>query len=109
MVPKGDSEDLDLFLWVLKIHNASAHGRDQWLGNPERRRESVIEPLCKIASQFKMLFLVFSDRNAVRLIEQDIGGLQHWIGKQPCSRPSLIPPRFLFFELHHTAQFPHAG
>ena len=52
-------------------------GRDEQLD-----AEIVVELDRDVARQFEMLLLVLADRHVRRLVEQDVGGLQHRIGEQ---------------------------
>ena len=77
-----------------------------------RYREDIpvdgVEALCDIPRDLQMLQLILADRNHVCLIEQDIGGHQYRIGKQPRIDVIRMFGR-LVLKLRHAVQFSHIG
>ena len=60
-----------------------------------------------VAGQLDMLLLVVADRHVGRLVEQDVGGLQHRIGEQADARALAVLARLLL-ELGHAVEPAHA-
>ena len=56
-----------------------------------------------VASQLQMLFLILAHRHVRRLVEQNVGGLQHRIGIEP-DAGALLVLAALFFELGHAIE-----
>ena len=74
----------------MEIHDARPFWGDQRFRYLECLRVLGIEALRQSTRQFKMLPLVLANRDAVSLVEQNVGSLQYWIGKQAGIRLHLI-------------------
>ena len=68
---------------------------------------AVVEPDGEVAGQLEVLALVVADRDAVGVVEEDVGRLQHRVGEQPDPHPLLAPA--LLLELGHPPQLAHRG
>ena len=60
----------------------------------------MVEGLCDVARQLDVLALILTHGNAVRLIEQDVGGHEHRVGQQANAGALFRLGRFLL-ELRH--------
>jgi hypothetical protein len=60
------------------------------LGNNKGLAKGVIETNGDVAGHLHMLFLILAHRHHLRLIEQDIRGHQHRIGKQPMTGRDVL-------------------
>ena len=67
-----------------------------------------IKPLCQVTRNFQVLLLVITDRNKIRLVQQNVGGHQGRIGQKP-GRHGVAALRSLIFVLSHAFQFTHIG
>jgi len=65
--------------------------------------EQSIEALSEVASELKVLGLVFADWNVGGLVEQDVSSHQYGVGIQAQTRQFVALP-FLFFELNHPVE-----
>lgn len=62
-------------------HDGGCFGND-WLGhNQGAFAEAVIDFLTKIAGDFEVLFLVFSDRDEIGFIQEDVRSHEYRVGK----------------------------
>ena len=68
----------------------------------------MVELRGDVPRQFQMLLLVLPHRHMGGAVEQDVGGHQRWIGKEPDGRGFLVLPGLLL-ELRHPRHPPHAG
>ena len=89
-------------------HHARTGLRNERLRNFEHITINRVEALGDIAAQLQVLFLVFTNRNLVSLVQQDIGRHQYRVVKQTGVDVFRIARRFIF-ELGHTAQFAEIG
>jgi hypothetical protein len=82
----------------------AAFGGDRRLGQREGLGSGVeVELRRDIARELEMLFLVVTDGNVRRLIEQHVGRLQHRIGVKADARAFAVLARF-FLELRHAVE-----
>ena len=100
-MPDGDDADLLIFaVGLCRSSDRPVTARCR-LGHHERVTEAAVEAAGEIASQLEMLALVLADGHLVRLVEQDVGGLQHRIGEQADRRTVAALPLRLVLELRH--------
>ena len=90
-------------LGIAEAHDARAHLGDERLGELEGIGEGIVEARADVAAELDMLALILADGDEVGLVEQDIGGHEHGIGKQ--ARGDIICMLLRFhFELRHARQ-----
>ncbi len=83
-MPASDSADLDILLvGFLEVHHPRAGGGDHRLGDHEGFAEASVEPLRDVTGQLDVLALVVADRHPIRVVQEDVGGLQRRVGEQP--------------------------
>ena len=94
-----------LYPTVAEGHHPRARSFGKGLGQGKkiRRIKVMIELGRDVASQLQMLLLVIAHGNVARLIDQDVGGLEHRVGVEPDAGPLLILSRFLL-ELGHAVE-----
>ena len=63
----------------------------------------MVEPLRQVARELQVLALVLTHRDVVRVVEQDVGGLQDRVGEERDVGVLLAPPTDLVLELGHPA------
>ncbi len=97
---------------VAQAHDPGRLGRDDRIGQGEDgrvfRSEVVVELLGDVAGQLQVLLLVLAHRHVGRLVEQDVGGLEHGVGEQR-DRGALAVLAGLVLELRHAVQPAHPG
>ena len=71
-----------LFGRILQRHDLCALLAYVCVGNGKGRRIDGVEAVCNVARNFKVLLLVNSDGNKIRLIKQNIRSHKHGIGKK---------------------------
>ena len=79
----SDGSDLDIFACaVAQAHDACRRAAaDERLGHHEQIDIEVgVELERDVAGQLDMLLLVLADGDMRRLVEQDVGGLEHRVG-----------------------------
>ena len=94
-----------LVLWVLEIHDSRT---DLWChcsGNDERLTESSVEAKGDVACDLDVLSLVVTNGDFVGVVEQDVRGLERWIGEESCRDEFSFAACRLVLELGHSAQF----
>ena len=107
-VPCGVPRVVDILLVrFLQVHHAVAAGGDGRLRQREQLAEPRVEALRDVPGQLQVLALIVSNRDAVGLVEQDVGGLQHRVGEQVGA--DGIAAGALLLELGHPAQLAHGG
>ncbi|GCL81956.1 hypothetical protein ExPCM15_00397 [Escherichia coli] len=89
-------------------HYARARFRNKRLWHLKDIAVQRVETLGDIAAQFQVLFLVFTHRHQISLIQQDVRCHQHRIVKQTSVDVLGITRRFIF-KLCHAAQFAEVG
>jgi hypothetical protein len=89
---------------VLQTHHPGARGRGDRLGDHERVAETMVEPDGDVAGDLDVLALVVADRDLVRVVEHDVGGLQRRIGEQPGRHELVLALGALVLELGHPRQ-----
>ena len=89
-------------------HYARARFRNKRLWHLKDIAVQRVETLGDIAAQFQVLFLVFTHRYQICLIQQDVRCHQHRIVKQTSVDVLGITRRFIF-KLRHAAQFAEVG
>ena len=82
----SDGSDLDIFAWPSRrlITRAPVPPPMIRLGQDEQVDVVIgVELDRDVAGQLDMLLLVLADRHVGRLVEQDVGGLEHGISEEP--------------------------
>ncbi len=94
---------------VTERHHPCRGAEDQRLDDREEiDAEIVVELLCDVADQFKVLFLVFADGHVGAFVQQDVGGHQVRVGIEADGGVFLVLAG-LFLELGHAVEPPQAG
>ena len=88
-------------LRVRQVTHPSSDSGGHEFGNRERRAVDGVEPTSEVTRQFDVLGLVAADRDAFRVVEQDVRGHEARIGEQRRSRAGLAA---LLLELDHPAE-----
>ena len=87
---------------VLQVLDAGAGRGDVLPGQAEASRTGV-EALGEVAGQLEVLALVLADRDGVRAVQEDVGGLQHGVGEQADVAAALL------LELRHARRLAEPG
>src|SRR5690606_37889028 len=77
-------------------------------GKDKGLTEALVEPVGNIAGEFDMLPLVRADGNEMGIVQDDIGGLEDWIGEQGGADTFFFATRFVL-ELGHATEFTKTG
>ena len=81
---------------VVEGHDPGALGGDPGLGSTKVLPKVLLKRVAQVPHQLDVLALVLADRDAVGLVEEDVGRLEHGVGEQARpprtrSRPSTSP------------------
>src|SRR5919108_3378638 len=93
---------------VLEVHNPGPDLRNDGPRLDEHVRIARVEAPRDLTRQLDVLALVFPYRHLVGLVEQDVGGLEHWVEEQAGAHELLLARR-LVLELVHALQVAVGG
>src|SRR3546814_9706203 len=93
---------------VAQAHDPRRFLRDDGIGQGKKLHAEIgVELDRDIAAEFQMLLLIFAHGNMGRLVEQNVGSLQHGIDEQ-ANAGTLAVLACLVLELRHAIEPTHA-
>ena len=91
-----------------EVHHSRTGCGCHGLRNDEGLSESVIEAQGNIASDLDVLPLIVSDRNFLRVVQEDVCGLERGVGEESSRDEVGLLLCRLVLELSHSTEFPEA-
>ena len=93
---------------ILEIHDPRPGLGHDGSGDHERVCVPVVEPDRDVSGYFDVLALILADRYLLRVVEQDVGGLERGVGEEAGGHEIALPLGRLLLERRHPRQLSEA-